>query len=58
MGTFSVFFFKNITGENTVNSYEWVPLVVFFAYYWWKHGNKLYMCTFSGFVCILLVETR
>ena len=29
----------HITGENTVNSYASVHLVVFYAYYWWKHGN-------------------
>jgi len=29
----------HITGENTVNSYAWVHLVLFYAYYWWKHGK-------------------
>jgi len=27
-------FFKHITGENMVNSYTRVHLVVFYAYYW------------------------
>jgi len=29
----------HITGENTVNSYAWVHLVFFDAYYWWKSGK-------------------
>jgi len=33
MGTFSGFF-KNITGESTVNSYAWVQLVVVEACHW------------------------
>jgi len=27
----------HITSENTVNSYAWVQLVVFYSYYWRKH---------------------
>jgi len=38
MGTFSVFF-KHIIGENMVNSYAWVQLMVLYAYYWWKRGK-------------------
>jgi len=30
----------HITGENTVKSYACVHLVVFAAYYCWKHGKK------------------
>jgi len=30
-----IFWFSmNITGKNTVNSYAWGHLVVFYAYYW------------------------
>jgi len=29
----------HITGENKVNSYAYVHLVVFYAYYWWKQGK-------------------
>jgi len=29
----------HITDENTVNSYAWVPLVVLYAYYWYKYGK-------------------
>ena len=47
----------HISGENTVNSIACVYLVVFYAYYWCKHGKKLSMGTFSGFLCILLVKT-
>jgi len=38
MGTFCGFS-MHITVENTVNSYAWVHLKVFFAYYGWKHGK-------------------
>jgi len=48
----------HITGENTVNSYAWVHLVVFYAYYLLKHCKYLCMGTFSGFLYILLVKTR
>jgi len=27
----------HITGENTVDSYACGHLLVFYAYYWWKH---------------------
>jgi len=27
----------HITGENTVKRYACVHLMVFYAYYWWKH---------------------
>jgi len=29
----------HITGEKPVKSYACVHLVVFYAYYWWKHGK-------------------
>jgi len=29
----------HIAGENTVNNNTFVHLVVFYAYYWWKHSN-------------------
>jgi len=29
----------HITSENTVKSNAWVHLVVFYAYYWCKHGK-------------------
>jgi len=29
----------HITGENTVNSYAYGYFVIFYAYYWWKHGK-------------------
>jgi len=29
----------HITHENIVKSYAWVHFVVFYAYYWWKHGK-------------------
>jgi len=48
----------HITGENTVNSYACVNLMVFYVYFCWKHGKKLCVCTFSGFLGILLVKTR
>jgi len=58
MHVFILWFSMHITVENTVKSNACVHLVVFYAYYWWKHGNKLCVCTFSGFLCILLVKTR
>jgi len=30
----------HITGENMVNSYACIHLVVFYAYSWWNQGNS------------------
>jgi len=29
----------HIIDENNINSYAWIHLVVFLAYYWCKHGK-------------------
>ena len=38
----------HITGENTVKSNAWVYLVVFYAYYWWKHGKEWFSKQVTG----------
>ena len=53
----NLWFSMHITGENTVNSNACVYLVVFYAYYWCKHGKQLSMGTISDFLYILLVKT-
>jgi len=53
-----IFFSSLLQVKKTVNSYAWVHFVVFYAYYWRKHGKYLCMGTFSGFLCILMVKTR
>jgi len=44
-----LWFTMHITVDNTVNSYAWVHLVVFYTYYWRKHGKQLCMGTFLWF---------
>jgi len=34
-----LYFSVHITGDNTVNSYACVHFVLFYAYYWCKHGK-------------------
>ena len=51
-------FSTHITGDNTVISYAWVHLVVFYAYYWLKHGKQLCMGKFSGILTLIKVLAK
>jgi len=39
MHEYILWFSMHITGKNTVNSYAWEHLVVFYAHYWCKPGK-------------------